>query len=103
MIWLFKVDEVFWNDIPKINEYYTFDTSDIEFDITQYDLSLYFATSDYYLHNDSNIEEIYKLWYVTTKNPMRILVSKEDEIYNIIREFHTSNTNSIPIITFSDN
>jgi hypothetical protein len=89
MIWLFKVDEVFWNNTPKINDYYTFDTNDVEFDITQYDISLYFPTADYYLHSDSNMEEIYQLNFVGMyKNPMRTLVSKDSEIYNIIREFH---------------
>jgi hypothetical protein len=88
MIWLFKVDEVFWNNTPKINDYYTFDTNNVEFDITQYDISLYFPTADYYLHSDYNMEEIYQLRYVGNKNPMRTLVSKDNEIYNIIREFH---------------
>ena len=88
MIWLFKVDEVFWNDKPKINDHFTFDTNDIEFDVAQYDIDLYFPTADYYLHCDSNLEEIYQLRYVGTQNPMRILESKDNEIYNMIREFH---------------
>jgi hypothetical protein len=89
MIWLFKVDEVFWKNTPKINDYYTFDTNDVEFDITQYDISLYFPTADYYLHSDSNMEEIYHLNFVGMyKNPMRTLVSKNNEIYNVVREFH---------------
>jgi len=88
MIWLFKVDEVFWNNRSKINDYYTFDTNDVEFDITQYDISLYFSTADYYLHSDSNMEEIYQLRYIGNKNPMRTLVSKDNEIYNMVREFH---------------
>jgi hypothetical protein len=94
MIYLFKVNEVFWNDKPKINDYFTFDTNDIEFDVTKYDISLYFPTADYYLHylNDAEYflttEEIYQLKYVGNKNPMRILVPKDNEIYNIIREFH---------------
>ena len=92
MIWLFKVDEVFWNNTPKINDYYTFDTNDVEFDITQYDISLYFSTAYYYLHSDSNIGEIYQLRYVGNKNPMRTLVSKDSEIYNMIREFHINKT-----------
>jgi len=88
MIWLFKVDEVFWNNTPKINEYYAFDTNDVEFDIIQYDISLYFPTADYYLHSDSNMEEIYQLRYIGNKNPMRTLVSKDNQIYNMVREFH---------------
>lgn len=38
MIWLFKIDEVFWNNKPKVNEFYTFDVDDIHFDITEYDI-----------------------------------------------------------------
>ena len=95
MIYLFKVDEVFWNNTPKVNDYYTFDTNDIEFDITKYDISLYFSLADYYLHSDSNLEEIYHLRYLGNKNPMRILVSKENEIYNIIRDFYINHKNKV--------
>ena len=38
MIWLFKIDEVFWNNKPKVNEFYTFDVDYINFDITEYDM-----------------------------------------------------------------
>ena len=76
MIWLFKVNEVFWNDTPKINDYYTFETDDIDFDITKYDVSLYFAKSNYYILNDSNDEEIYSLRLIySSGNPMRVLLS----------------------------
>ena len=89
MIWLFKVDEVFWNDTLKVKEYYTFDTNDIEFDITQYDISLYFGTANYYLLNDSTNEEVYNLRFVgVNSNPMRSLVSNDSEIYSIVREFY---------------
>jgi len=89
MIWLFKVDEVFWNDTPKVNEYYTFDTNDVEFDITQYDISLYFGTANYYLLNDSTNEEVYNLRFVgVNSNPMMSLVSNDSEIYSIVREFY---------------
>ena len=96
MIWLFKVDEVFWNNIPKINDYYTFETDDIDFDITKYDISLYFPLADYYILNDSNDEEIYWLRLTNVNgNPMRMLLSKDDGIYNIIREFHSDKSKHI--------
>ncbi len=96
MIWLFKVNEVFWNDTPKINDYYTFETDDIDFDITKYDISLYFGLADYYILNDSNDEEIYWLRLTNVNgNPMRMLLSKDDVIYNIIREFHSDKSKNI--------
>jgi hypothetical protein len=96
MIWLFKVNEVFWNDTPKINDYYTFETDDIDFDITKYDISLYFAISNYYILNDSNDEEIYSLRLIYgSGNPMRVLLSKDDEIYNIIRKFHSDKSKNV--------
>lgn len=96
VIWLFKVNEVFWNDTPKINDYYTFETDDIDFDITKYDISLYFAIANYYILNDSNEEEIYSLRLIySSGNPMRVLLSKDDEIYNIIREFHNDKSKNI--------
>jgi len=33
MIWLFKVNDVYWDNKPKVNEFYTFDVDDIHFDI----------------------------------------------------------------------
>ena len=59
MIWLFKVNDVYWDNKPKVNEFYTFDVDDIHFDITQYDVSLYFPTASYYLLNESNEDELY--------------------------------------------
>lgn len=89
MIWLFRVDEVFWSDKPKVKEYYTFDSNDIEFDITQYEVSLYFETSSYYLLSDSNNKEIYKLRFVgVNRNPIRELVLNNSEIYDIIQKFY---------------
>jgi hypothetical protein len=96
MIWLFKADEVFWNNKPKVNDYYTFDTEDTEFDIIQYDVPLYFGLANYYLLNELNDNELYYLQYVTVnKNPMRILVSKDNEIYNIIRDFYVNHKNKV--------
>jgi len=93
MIWLFKVDEVFWNSTPKVNEHYTFDIDDIEFDITQYDVSLYFETSNYYLLSNSNEEEIYFLSFNgINMNPRRVLLQKDDKIYNIIKKLYNDKT-----------
>ena len=93
MIWLFKVDEVFWNNTPKVNEYYTFDGDDIDFDINQYDVSLYFETSNYYLLSNSNEEEIYFLSFNgVNMNPRRVLLQKDDKIYNVIRKSYNDQT-----------
>jgi hypothetical protein len=94
MVWLFKVDEVFWGDKPKVNEHYIFDTNDIEFDVNKYDISIYFGTADYYLLNDSNDKEIYSLRFVGVNvNPIRVLVSNESEIYDIIRKIYINKSN----------
>lgn len=91
MIWLFEVDEVFWDNKPKVNEYYTFDTNDIEFDIAKYDVSLYFGTAGYYLLSESNDKEIYQLRFVGVDiNPVRLPVSDKSEIYDIVRNFYTN-------------
>jgi hypothetical protein len=93
MIWLFKVDEVFWNNTPKVNEYYTFDGDDIDFDINQYGVSLYFETSNYYLLSNSNEEEIYFLSFNgVNMNPRRVLLQKDDKIYNIIKKLYNDKT-----------
>ena len=93
MIWLFKVDEVFWNNTPKVNEYYTFDGDDIDFDINQYDVSLYFETSNYYLLSNSNEEEVYFLSFNgVNMNPRRVLLQKDDKIYNVIRKSYNDKT-----------
>ena len=93
MIWLFKVDEVFWNNTPKVNEYYTFDGDDIDFDINQYNVSLYFETSNYYLLSNSNEEEIYFLSFNgVNMNPRRVLLQKDDKIYNVIRKSYNNQT-----------
>lgn len=88
MIWLFKVDEVFWNNKPKVNTYYKFDINDIGFDITKYHISLYFGTANYYLLNESNDSEIFRLNCIGERNPIRTLVSDTSEIYDIIKNFY---------------
>ncbi len=98
MIWLFKVDEVFRNNEPKVNQFYLFDTDDIEFDITKYDISLYFPTSDYYLLSDLNPSEIYfvRLQDVN-RNPIRLKVPDNTKIYKIITEFFIKENREIKL------
>ena len=92
MIWLFKVNEVFWNNKPKVNEYFTFDVDDIHFDITEYDVSLYFGLADYFLLSDSNEEDVYQLRLESiNRNPIRVIIPKNTEMYRIIKEFYTDN------------
>lgn len=90
MIWIFKVDEVFWNK-PKVDEYYRFDTDDTNFNINQYDISLYFGTTDYFLLNELNCDEVYQLRYIGGDvNPIRMKIDSESEYHNLIRNFYTS-------------
>ena len=92
MIWLFKVDEVFWKNKPKVNDYYLFKVDDINFDITQYDLPLYYELAKYYLLSDSDEDNIYQLQFeAMNKNPKRKLIPENCEIYNIIKDFYTKN------------
>ena len=91
MIWMFKMNEVFWGDKPKVNEHYLFDTDDINFDVNMYDISLYFATSNYFILNESNDEEIYHLQFVGTNiNPVRVLVQSNSVYYDSISEYYIS-------------
>jgi hypothetical protein len=91
MIWLFKVNEVFWNNKPKVDKYYVIDTEDINFDINQYNISLYFATASYFLLNEFNNDEIYYLRYNGNTNPIRVLLDKSDEYYKVIQNFYLDN------------
>jgi len=90
MIWLFKIDEVFWGDKLKVDEHYVFpDVDNIEFDITLYDISLYMATANYFLLNDTNPDEIYYLQYSgTNSNPSRLLVGKNTDYYNVVSNYY---------------
>jgi hypothetical protein len=46
--------------------------------------------------NEQTYEEIYSLRLIySSGNPMRVLLSKDDEIYNIIREFHSDKSKHI--------
>jgi len=92
MIWIFKVNEVFWNNKPKVNEYFTFDVDDIHFDITEYDVSLYFGLADYFLLSDSNEEDVYQLRLESiNRNPTRVNITEQTEMCNLIKEFYRDN------------
>ena len=89
MVRLFKVDQVFYGVKSKVNDYFTFNTSNIDFDITQYQICLYFGTANYYLLNDSNDKEIYRLEFVGVNlNPRRVLIHEDSEIYDLVRNFY---------------
>ena len=92
MIWLFKIDEVFWGNKPKVNEFYTFDVDDIHFDINEYDISLYFGLADYYLLSDLKEDEVYQLRLESiNRNPTRVKITEQTEMCNLIKEFYRDN------------
>jgi hypothetical protein len=91
MIWLFKINEVFWDNKPKINEHYLIDSNDIDSNITQHGISLYFATANYFILNDCKDKEIYYLQYVGNSNPIKVLVESSDNYYNIIQNYYSKN------------
>ena len=84
MIWLFKVNEVFWENKP------------IVIDITKYDISLYFPTANYYLINESDNSLVYLLRN-NHSELVRVLIPKEEPIYEIIREFYINKQRDIKI------
>ena len=90
MVWLFKIDEVFWCNKPKVNEHYMFpNVDDVEFDITLYDISLYMATANYFLLSDTNHSEIYSLQYSgLNSNPSRLLIGKNTDYYNVVSNYY---------------
>ena len=89
MVWLFRVDEVFWGNKPEVKEHFVFDTDDTNFDLFKYEIDMYFALANYYLVNESNDNEIYLLRFIGShKNPVRQLISEDNEIFNIIRDFY---------------
>lgn len=97
MIWLFKSNEVFWDNKPKVNEHYLFDVTDINFDITKYDISLYFPTANYFILSDSN-DEIYWLKYNGVNvNPIRYKLNISSEYHNIIKNFYDTERRHIKI------
>ena len=89
MVRLFKVDQVFNGDKSKVNQYFTFNVFNINFDITQYQISLYFGTANYYLLNDCDDKKIYILEFVGVGiNPRRVLINEDSEIYDLIKIFY---------------
>lgn len=97
MIWLFKSNEVFWGNKPKVNEYFLFDVNDINFDITKYDISLYFPIADYFILSDSN-DEIYWLKYNGVNvNPIRYKLNISSEYHSMIKNFYDTERRHIKI------
>lgn len=93
MIWLFKIDETFWGNKPEVDEHYIFpNVDDIEFDMTLYKISLYMATANYFLLNDTNPDEIYYLEYSGINcNPSRLLLGKYNEYYDVVKSYYIEN------------
>ena len=91
MIWMFRIDEVSWDQPLKVNDYYLFDEDDINFDITKYDISLYFATSEYFLLSESNDNDVYALMYDGLgRDPHKVLINNNSPSrYGIVRDFYT--------------
>lgn len=92
MIWLFKINEVFWANEPQVNEHYLFEVDDVNFDMNEYDISLYFGTANYYLI-DSKDNEIYYLQYSGSRNPIRIKADESSVYYKCIKDYYMNNPN----------
>lgn len=89
MIWVFRCNEVFWKNKPKVNEYYLFDEDDINFDMSKYDISFYYPTADYYLMNDKNPDELYCLVFNGIKNnPSLVKLSQSVDTIAMINSFY---------------
>lgn len=92
MVWLFRirpgeVKHLYWGETEKVNEYYLFDVDDINFDLTEYDVSLYFTSYKYYLMNDADSEKIYVLFFDGILNKRQL--SNKDKAYGIVKDFYT--------------
>jgi hypothetical protein len=90
MIWLFKSDESFdslLRNKRKVDEYFIFDVNDINFDITKYDISLYFGTSKYFLLDESN-GNVYFLQFKGSGNPNRFKLLEGSPYCNMIKSFY---------------
>lgn len=97
MIWLFKVAQTFWPNKPRVNNFYMFETDDIHFDITKYDVPLYMGTVDYYMLNDLKDNQIYKLQFKSINtNPYRIPIPQNTENYEMIKNYYIKLTNDNP-------
>lgn len=87
MVWLFRIKHVYWGKAEKINEYYLFDVNDVNFDLTEYNISLYFGSYNYYLMNDADSEKIYVLFFDGILSKKQL--SNKDESYGIVKDFYT--------------
>ncbi len=94
MIWLFKVNEVFWGNKPEVNEHYLFEEEDINFDITKYDITLYFATANYFLLKSP--DEIFSLERVNSyQNPNRIKLNKNTDYFKCVKDYYDTEIKQI--------
>lgn len=91
MIWLFKCSSIINGSLSefKVEEYFLFDEDDINFDIINYNISLYLGTSKYFLLDDSNDDDVYFLQFKGVEsNPSRFKLSIGLDYYNLIKGFY---------------
>ncbi len=94
MIWLFKVNEAFWGNKPEVNEHYLFEEEDINFDITKYDITLYFATANYFLLKSP--DEIFSLERVNSyQNPNRIKLNQNTDHFKCVKDYYDTEIKQI--------
>lgn len=99
MIWLFKVNEVFWGNKPEVNDYYLFEEDDINFDITKYDITLYFPTANYFLLKSPN--EIFFLEPPrgsstnSYQNPNRIKLYENTDYFKCVNDYYNTEIKQI--------
>lgn len=82
MIWLFKSEEL------KVDEYFLFDEDDINFDITKYDISLYFGHSKYFLLDESNDVVYFLQFKGEGVNPNRFKLLEGSPYCKMIKSFY---------------
>ena len=94
MIWLFKLNEVFWGNKPEVNEHYLFEEEDINFDITKYDITLYFPTANYILLKSP--DEIFFLERVNSyQNPERTKVNENSPYSKCVKDYYDTKIKQI--------
>lgn len=82
MIWLFKSDEL------KVDEYFIFDVNDINFDITKYDIPLYFNHSKYFLLDESNDGVYFLQFKGRGVNPNRFKLLEGSPYHKMVKSFY---------------
>lgn len=82
MIWLFKSEEL------KVDEYFIFDEDDINFDITKYDISLYFNHSKYFLLDESNDGVYFLQFKGEGVNPNRFNLLEGSPYHKMVKSFY---------------